>query len=609
MTNLLLGFPDNVFDTPFVVRHIPREPVDNLIQIQRWLNACTSKHASCSNWCPRLDTKGLRPTRVLELSDTGIRLRCDLNAIDNFKYLALSHMWGKDPSKQLRLMSSTLQDFQKAIPLDTLPHIFTEAIRITRYLGFKHLWIDSLCIIQDSKSDWTAEASMMSAVYNNAICTIAFVLPPDVSKDSTQCRDPRTSTPCIIREPTPAGQAIVVRPSVYRSIAGYVYDRWPLSSRAWTLQEQVLSPRTVFLGDRTIKWECVETFCDELGGGLEVQSKEHSKSLSNKTLLSAQRICGPDGTSPTLRQTEKDQMFDETLNNWTELINSDRIMAFAGIAQAFQAEHGLTYLAGMWKEHLPRSLLWYICDRANTTETSSSIPKNPVLDSMPTWSFFASPVYSSRLKRAIGLRHLWNNCGNYDHYDERNLYYLFSATLLHFRWSNKPVNHSPPTAYYDFAGLQITLELLTVDVPVPSDQESDEYGMLPCKSLEAELYPLFRLYAPPEFVEVCFCFDDYGNFDQVPAEVRIALIEESWNKFFEGTYYLDGLVLAPGAEKDTWKRLGYMYGKAASYNEYPTLFSLMTAGKALPKGSTSRSGEKSIFLGLEGAKIETLTLV
>jgi hypothetical protein len=35
----------------------------------------------------------------------------------------------------------------------------------------------------------------------------------------------------------------------------------------------------------------------------------------------------------------------------------------------------------------------------------------------------------------------------------------------------------------------------------------------------------------------------------------------------------------------------------------------MTAGKALPKGSTSRSGEKSIFLGLEGAKIETLTLV
>ena len=615
IANLSLRCSDNIFKAPFGARYISREPVDNLIQIQKWLDTCTSKHVECNDWCSRLETKGLRPTRVLELNDTGIRLRCNPNDIYNFKYLALSHMWGKDPAKQLRLVSSTLQDFQMGIPLDTLPHIFTEAIRITRYLGFKYLWIDSLCIIQDSKSDWTAEANMMSAVYNNAICTIAFVLPPDVSYTSAQCRgDPRASTPCIIREPTRAGRGIVVRPWFYKRIAEEVHRGWPLSSRAWTLQEQVLSPRTVFWGDRTIKWECVETFCDELTGELAVQSRGHSDSLSNKVLLSKERIWEPNETSSTdstLSQIENDGIPYETLSNWAALVNryrrrdltqaSDRIMAFAGIAQAFQAEHGLTYLAGMWKEHLPRSLMWHIYDPANRPGIISSIPESPVLESVPTWSFFASPVYSSRLDRSIELRHNWDD---WDYYFEQN---LFSATFLHFTWSNNPVNRNPPTAYYDFAGLRITLKFLTVDVPLPRDQELD-HGVLPCESLEAQLCPLFRLNGNPKSISVGFFFDDYGKFDQAPTEVRIALVEESWNKS-KGFYYSEGLVLAPGAEENTWKRLGYMYGTAGSGDRHHSLWDMMIAEKAPREDSTSESREESIFLRLEGARIETLTLV
>ncbi|OAG13928.1 HET-domain-containing protein, partial [Alternaria alternata] len=180
-----------------MAQHVPRQSKDNLVQIRRWLDTCRSKHDRCNNWCSRLGTKGRRPTRVLELSDNAVRLRCNLQAIDSFEYLALSHMWGTNPSQQLRLTASTLQEFEKIIPLELLPSIFAEAIQITRHLGFRYLWIDSLCIIQDSKHDWTAEANLMSAVYNNAVCTIAVLFPPQVAFSSTQFRDdPRHLTPC-----------------------------------------------------------------------------------------------------------------------------------------------------------------------------------------------------------------------------------------------------------------------------------------------------------------------------------------------------------------------------------------------------------------------------
>lgn len=525
-------------------------------------------------------------------------------------------MWGKDASKQLRLMSSKLQDFQEAIPLDMLPNIFAEAIRITRYLNFKYLWIDSLCIIQDSKSDWTAEANMMSAVYNNAVCTIAFVLPPEVSYDSTQFReDPRVSTPCVIREPMQFQHGIIVTLDRAAQTTESLHRDWPLSSRAWTLQEQILSPRTIFWGDDTIKWECVETFCDELvgDGDLIGISKGHSPDLTLRELLSP-RFCSQPNESKRGVSGQTGEY--NIISNWNRLINdyrrrdlthaNDRIMAFAGIAQAFQAEHGLVYLAGMWKEHLPRSLLWFIDDPANIVESLSLTPhpmammkgltfSDPILNSAPTWSFFASAIYSNRLDRDVHLTHGQQAIFGLG-------YVLFSAALLHFAWPNAPVDYSPPTAYYDFVGLQISLKFIMIDVASPLPREQELYDRtFRSKSLEAQLGSLFEIGG--DFKKVCLYFDDNGKIDQISTQIRIAIVEERWREY-HGVYNFEGLILEPGEEEDTWKRLGYCYGEAESDLSYTTI-----AEKPLPESRTSMSGENSLFLRLEGAKMETLTLV
>jgi hypothetical protein len=95
------------------------------------------------------------PTRVLEVSATTIRLRCGM-AKSSFEYLALSHMWGENHSQQLRLLEANLSAFQTESPMHKLASsaTFLEAIRVTRILGYRYIWIDSLCIIQDSSSDW-----------------------------------------------------------------------------------------------------------------------------------------------------------------------------------------------------------------------------------------------------------------------------------------------------------------------------------------------------------------------------------------------------------------------------------------------------------------------
>ena len=56
--------------------------------------------------------------------------------------------------------------------LEGMPALFQDAIITTWKLGIQYLWIDSLCIIQNSKEDWEAESAKMGSVYRNAYCTI-----------------------------------------------------------------------------------------------------------------------------------------------------------------------------------------------------------------------------------------------------------------------------------------------------------------------------------------------------------------------------------------------------------------------------------------------------
>ncbi|MBE3044755.1 HET domain-containing protein, partial [Candidatus Bathyarchaeota archaeon] len=78
-------------------------------------------------------------------------------------YAALSHCW--DGPIATVLTQDALSSFQARLPWDALAANFQDAILITRGLGLRYLWVDSLCIIQDRRHDWTIESGKMGDIY------------------------------------------------------------------------------------------------------------------------------------------------------------------------------------------------------------------------------------------------------------------------------------------------------------------------------------------------------------------------------------------------------------------------------------------------------------
>lgn len=111
------------------------------IDISPWLRECESTHA-----CGKRPTRYC-PPRLLDCRD-GLRLVGREEIQENsVRYLTLSHCWGTKPIEAV-LTTSNLQSYLRLIPIVNLPKTFRDAIQVTRDIGVRYLWIDSLCIIQ-----------------------------------------------------------------------------------------------------------------------------------------------------------------------------------------------------------------------------------------------------------------------------------------------------------------------------------------------------------------------------------------------------------------------------------------------------------------------------
>lgn len=71
------------------------------------------------------------------------------------------------------LLEKDVTRYTAGFLISSMPRTFQEAIEVCRSLDIKYLWIDSLCIIQDSAEDWLSEAVRMADIYSNAYINLA----------------------------------------------------------------------------------------------------------------------------------------------------------------------------------------------------------------------------------------------------------------------------------------------------------------------------------------------------------------------------------------------------------------------------------------------------
>ncbi len=165
-----------------------------------WLTECSEDHPSCLNSPP-----DKLPTRHLDVglpSDPQrVRLVETVQPAGPTEYTTLSHCWGKQPL--IKLTKENYSAFQEEIPATQLPLTFSEAINFTRRLGKQYIWIDALCIIQDSPDDWIRESATMAQVYSGSFLNICATASPDGQGGLYRQRDPLAAASCVIRPSWP----------------------------------------------------------------------------------------------------------------------------------------------------------------------------------------------------------------------------------------------------------------------------------------------------------------------------------------------------------------------------------------------------------------------
>jgi hypothetical protein len=227
----------------------PREITTSLAK--RWFKECFHTHIHCrqhERTSIGAQPEVFRPTRIIQINPVGNKITsCRLilgGELLNLGagYVTLSHCWGD--ARILRLTGENISELHHDIPLSSLPKTFLEAIQITMELGFNYLWIDSLCIVQDSRDDWRNEAASMGSVYRYSVLTIA-------------ATGARNSHQGLFLERSDETQVLHERPSHDDTVEKIRAQRPPLNTRAWAVQEHCLSTRTLNFDVNEISWDCI----------------------------------------------------------------------------------------------------------------------------------------------------------------------------------------------------------------------------------------------------------------------------------------------------------------------------------------------------------------
>ncbi|RDW63596.1 hypothetical protein BP6252_11141 [Coleophoma cylindrospora] len=426
-----------------------------LALILSWMQTCAASHTNChkifghnghdepgASWFPdrliHVTQKEGTTTTESSHSVPDLRARIVLKsnpadfppdkATPDTTYISLSHCWGPppDPSAPLGgragavLTKANLATWQTDLPLHDLPLAFQHAIKICAALKFEYIWIDSLCIIQDSREDWETQSSVMGDVYKFAWLNVAAMSSTsDYEGFINESRDARVEFG--FRAPLAAilgrdcdeenntGQKCVLLRGRARLIWQYSTNApgstsWnaPLFNRAWVYQERCLSRRTIGFTQNTVYWACDESSRSEasdVSAGLEsaglrgvlhfaIETAAKLEASSAGSLIALEHKAFP-------REPVR-ELIDRFDMRWSAFITSytlckltkhtDKMIAFSSIARELANSRVINkrYLAGLWDVNLPFQMAWI------TVEGRTIPPRKMAGDAgyvAPSWSW------------------------------------------------------------------------------------------------------------------------------------------------------------------------------------------------------------------------------
>ena len=336
--------------------------------MKEWIKECRLEHGMCSlanlRSCSEDQRLPTLPKRVVALggSISQPTMRLEETAQRQEQYVTLSYCWGQTPRSYLRLTASNLDELKQHVVFEQLPLTYRDAVTVTLMLGYRYLWIDALCIQQDSAADWEAESLKMDLYYGGSAVTICVDSAESLEAGFLETGLESLFDPLHLQQRLPSGdrgELLVSRPVYTHGGEGYTrssssstslwrvnVEACPLATRAWALQERLLSPRKLHFGREEVFWECRKSRYAE-GGEF---------SLGSVPSLFKIAVAQVDGNL--------------TYRHWYDLVEayttrsltyqSDKLRAIAGLAKVCKGVLHAEYRAGLWLSDLHHSLNWRV---------------------------------------------------------------------------------------------------------------------------------------------------------------------------------------------------------------------------------------------------------
>ncbi|PYH30925.1 HET domain-containing protein [Aspergillus neoniger CBS 115656] len=323
------------------------------------------------------------PTRVIDVGYwvTRSKMRLVVNRgshkwASRGKYVALSYCWGseEDAADQLKTTKASLCENMKEIKMESLPKTVSDAVLVCRAMRVRYLWVDALCIIQDSQDDWERESAKMAGIYENSYFTLFpfqstlnpsisgyyyiyhvmgyYRKNPDLSQNHDLAQFKQSPFDCDLKE-----------------------SQW--NTRGWTLQEALCSPRLLLFGTRMVH-SIVLRLRQSQGGSVDIVSQPWGQNFH------------VDGCQPLCLFPRGWRIMIERYSARHFSYSSDKLPAISSLARKFASQTKGEYLAGIWSDELAEDLLW--APQGLRTLDSFLTPPEEYLAPSWSWASQCNPI-------------------------------------------------------------------------------------------------------------------------------------------------------------------------------------------------------------------------
>lgn len=479
-------------------------PVDfnaRIATLSSWLRECIDKHPQCGQTLPPNSPVAARVLEVFdEHGDPHLRL-ASTSDLDLYKtpYMVLSHCWGG-----VKIESSTtpanVNEYYTSIDICKLPKSFREAVQITRSLGLRYLWIDSLCIIQGSEEDWERESGKMAYIFRGATLTLSASTAHNSKEGCGISIIPQSATQLTVTTKTAPGRRVHIAIRSYgesepRHAMSDIFRFAPVHKRAWIFQEKVLSHRILHATHSQFVYQCATHI--ETEDSIVHRTSESGYSfwevLSSHKPEHVVRSINLHGTSTDVRYRWWHWAADYMERALTK--TEDKYAAIAGVTALYQDLMGDEPVLGLWRRDLVLHLAWWLNGIHGSGKIEPS--KEESIARRPSWTWLSyrhgtiRPVLASEVDWHTMATPATGTLPT----TPSPLLYRAQVLEINIRWTGRPLVSSPSRTILKLRGYRHRFPRLTQqtggrltmdDTFIPAHKDHSMYEVFALFAMKAE---------------------------------------------------------------------------------------------------------------------------